>query len=108
MDTVKTEVNFKNRKDFFRSKYQIPTALKMKVMANMNWKSIKTVSYTHLDVYKRQDMDLFESDLLDSLAFAELLVAFEEQLGVVIAPSEVERKDMDTPNKIIELVKARS
>lgn len=59
-------------------------------------------------VWEDRDMDLFESDLLDSLAFAELLVAFEEQLGIVIAPSEVERKDMDTPNKIIELVKARS
>ncbi len=59
-------------------------------------------------VWDDRDVNLLESDLLDSLAFAELLVAFEEQLGVVIAPSEVSRTDMDTPNKIIELVKARS
>ena len=53
------------------------------------------------------DIDLFETDLLDSLSFAELLVAIEETFGVVIAPSEVERDDINTPNKLIELVKER-
>lgn len=53
------------------------------------------------------DIDLFENDLLDSLTFAELLVELEEQLGVVVSPSEVERSDMNTPNKIIALVKSR-
>lgn len=58
----------------------------------------------------REDMDLnlFEEDLLDSLAFTELLVAIEEQFGIVISPSEVERKDVETPAKIIELIRARS
>lgn len=54
------------------------------------------------------DMDLFEEDLLDSLGFAELLVNIEEELGVIIAPSEVERNDMNTVNKILVLVKSRS
>lgn len=53
------------------------------------------------------NMELFESDLLDSLGFAELLAGLEEELGVVIAPSEVEREDMDTPGKIIALVKSK-
>lgn len=53
------------------------------------------------------DIDLFETDLLDSLAFAELLFAVEENFGVIIAPSEIERDDMSTPNKIIELIKVR-
>lgn len=53
------------------------------------------------------DMELFESDLLDSLGFAELLAELDEELDVVIAPSEVAREDMDTPRKIIELVKSK-
>lgn len=58
-------------------------------------------------VKEDMDMELFESDLLDSLGFAELLAELEEELGVVIAPSEVAREDMDTPGKIIQLVKSK-
>lgn len=54
------------------------------------------------------DMDLFESDLMDSLGFAEMLVSIEDQLGIVIAPSEVAREDIKTPNKILALVASRS
>lgn len=53
------------------------------------------------------DINLFEEELLDSLAFTELLVAIEEQFGIVISPSEVERSDVETPNKIIALIQAR-
>ena len=58
----------------------------------------------------REDLtiNLFEEDLLDSLSFVELLVELEDNLGVVISPSEVTREDMDTPNKIINLIKTRS
>ncbi len=60
------------------------------------------------DVVKEDlDIDLFENDLLDSLTFTELLVSLETELGVVISPSEVERSDMNTPNKIIALVTSR-
>lgn len=54
------------------------------------------------------DLNLFEEDLLDSLAFTELLVAIEEQFGVILSPSEVERADVETPNKIIALIRSRS
>ena len=37
-------------------------------------------------------MNLFEEDLLDSLSFVELLVELEDNLGVVISPSEVTRE----------------
>ena len=50
------------------------------------------------------DMDLFEEGLLDSLAFAELLFSIEENFGVVLAPSEVERTEINTANKIINLM----
>ena len=61
------------------------------------------------DVFREDfDMDLFEADLLDSLGFAELLVTIEEEFQVVISPSEVERTDMNTVNKILAVIKARS
>lgn len=59
------------------------------------------------DVKEDMEMELFESGLLDSLGFAEFLVELEEQFEIVIAPSEVEREDIDTPEKILKLVEAR-
>lgn len=59
-------------------------------------------------VMEDTEQELFDSGLMDSLAFAEFLVELEERFGVVIAPSEVERKDIDTPEKILKLVEARS
>ncbi|RDU22269.1 D-alanine--poly(phosphoribitol) ligase subunit DltC [Anaerosacchariphilus polymeriproducens] len=54
------------------------------------------------------DVELFESDLLDSLGFAELLAEIELTFGVFISPSEIERSEINTPNKIIAMIKARS
>lgn len=58
----------------------------------------------------KEDLDvaLFDNDLLDSLTFAELLVEIEEHFDVIISPSEVSREDMDTPNKIINMINSRS
>ena len=53
------------------------------------------------------DMDLFEEELMDSLAFAELLAMIEDELGVVISPSEVVRSQVNTANKIIALVEEK-
>ena len=57
----------------------------------------------------RSDMDinLLEEDLIDSLDYTELLVGIEDALGVVMAPSELKREEMDSPNKIIEQVMKR-
>lgn len=59
------------------------------------------------EVRNNLDMDLFEEGLLDSLAFAELLFEVEESFGVIIAPSEIERSDINTANKIISLISER-
>ena len=48
--------------------------------------------------------ELFESGLLDSMAFAEFLVELEDRLGIVIAPSQVEREEIDTPDKLVAKV----
>ena len=58
-------------------------------------------------VREERDMDLFEEGLFDSMAAIELLVAIEDAFGVDIAPTEVEREDMNTVNLIIARVAER-
>ena len=53
------------------------------------------------------DEDLFELGFLDSMAAIELLVSLEEELGASIAPTEVERSEMNTANKIVAQVAKR-
>lgn len=55
-------------------------------------------------VREERDIDLFEAGLLDSMAAIEVLVAIEEQFGVEIAPTAVERDQMNSVNKIMERV----
>ena len=60
------------------------------------------------DIVKKDlDIDIFETGLIDSLTFAELLVEIEDDFGVVIAPSEIDRRDINTPNKIVGLIQKR-
>lgn len=59
------------------------------------------------DVYDQRDTDLFETGMLDSMGAIDLLVEIEDQFGVVIAPTEIERSDMNTVNKIIARVQER-
>ena len=58
-------------------------------------------------VREARDVDLFDAGLLDSLAAIEVLVGIEENFGVEIAPTAVERKEMNTVNKIIDQIAAR-
>lgn len=58
-------------------------------------------------VREERDIDLFEAGLLDSLAGIEVLVAIEERFGVEITPTEVERAEMNSVNKIIDRVAER-
>lgn len=58
-------------------------------------------------VWEERDLDLFDEGLFDSLAAIEFLVNVEDEFGVVIAPTEVEREEMNTPNKIIARVAER-
>ncbi|HIU24771.1 D-alanine--poly(phosphoribitol) ligase subunit DltC [Olsenella sp. Marseille-QA0557] len=58
-------------------------------------------------VRDHENDDLFELGLLDSMAAIELLVGLEDEFGVSIAPTEVPREEMNTPNKILEQVRRR-
>ena len=59
------------------------------------------------DVRTHRDIDLFETGLLDSLGAIDLLVEIEDEFGVVIAPTELEREEMNTVDKIIARVQER-
>lgn len=59
-------------------------------------------------VKSNPDIDLFETDLMDSLGFAELLADVEDELGILIAPSEVDRSTFNTPNRILTYLEKRS
>lgn len=59
------------------------------------------------EVREHLDEDLFELGFLDSMAAIELLVGLEDELGVSIAPTEVERSEMNTVNKIVAQVVKR-
>lgn len=54
-----------------------------------------------------RDVDLFEEEVLDSLGAIEVLVAIKKQFGVQISPTELEREDMNTVDKIIARVSER-
>lgn len=58
-------------------------------------------------VREDRDINLLDEDLIDSLDYVEMLVKFETGFGIVMSPSEYTREQMDTPNKIIEQVKAK-
>lgn len=58
-------------------------------------------------VLEERDINLLENDLIDSIDYIELLITFEEEFGVKMAPSELTREEMDTPNKIVEQVMKR-
>lgn len=60
------------------------------------------------EVRDHRDEDLFELGFLDSMAAVELLVDIEDEFDVSIAPTEVEREEMNTVNLIIEQVEKLS
>jgi len=47
-------------------------------------------------------VNLFDSGRLDSLGIIELIVAIEDKFNIILDPAIVEKKDIDTPTKLIE------
>ena len=46
------------------------------------------------------DLNLFEAELLDSLAIIEVLLQIEERLCLKLQPTDIDREDMATVNKL--------
>ena len=53
------------------------------------------------------DINLLEEGLMDSLDYTSLIIMLEDELGIVISPSEYTREESDTPAKIIEIVRSK-
>ncbi len=58
-------------------------------------------------IYRNKDVNLFETGLIDSMGFIELLVAIEDDFDIEIDPSEINKDEMSTPNQLIEFVRSR-
>jgi len=54
------------------------------------------------------ETDLFETGVLDSLAFVELLLQLEQQFGVTTAVDDLEAENFKTISRIAEFVVERS
>lgn len=50
------------------------------------------------------DIDLLENEILDSLAFIELLTALEEEFDIEIQPTQVDANTWRNIDNIVELV----
>ncbi|WP_321835112.1 D-alanine--poly(phosphoribitol) ligase subunit DltC [Clostridium butyricum] len=53
------------------------------------------------------DLNLFDEGLLDSLAIIEVLLKIEENLGIKLQPTDLEREDMSTVNKMTVFLENR-
>jgi len=60
------------------------------------------------DLRKECDVNLFDSGRLDSLGIIELIVAIEDNFNIKLDPAIVGRKDIETPNKLIEYLQTFS
>lgn len=59
------------------------------------------------DISEDLDLDLFDAGLLDSLAIIEVLLQIEEKLGIKLQPTDLEREDMSTVNKLTSFLESR-
>lgn len=55
---------------------------------------------------ENRDIDLLKNEILDSLAFIELITALEEEFDIEIQPTQVEPNIWRNIKKIADLVKS--
>ncbi|WP_374284979.1 D-alanine--poly(phosphoribitol) ligase subunit DltC [Lactococcus sp.] len=53
------------------------------------------------------DMDLFEESILDSMKAIMLIIELENAFDISLPPSEMDREDWNTANKIILRIKEK-
>ena len=59
------------------------------------------------EIRDNQDLDMFENEMLDSLAIIEVLLGIEDKLDLSLQPTGLERKDMATVNNLVDFLKDR-
>ena len=55
-------------------------------------------------VKKDTSINLYDNMLMDSLALIELTEGLEDELGIVLQPTQLSREDLETPENIIRAV----
>ena len=65
---------------------------------------INLTGFTELK--ENKDIDLLENEILDSLAFLELITALEEEFNVEIQPTQINPNTWRSVEKITELIKS--
>ena len=58
------------------------------------------------ELKENKDIDLLENEILDSLAFVELITVLEEEFDIEIQPTQVNPETWRNVEKIIELIKS--
>ena len=58
-------------------------------------------------IYSDPNINLVEEGLMESLDFITLIVELNDTFDILISPVEFSREEMDTPNKIIEIVRSK-
>lgn len=53
------------------------------------------------------DLDVFENGLLDSFGIIELLCAIEENVGISLQPTDLERSDVATINNLVKFLESK-
>ena len=59
------------------------------------------------EIRDNQDLDMFENEMLDSLAIIEVLLGIEDKLDLSLQPTDLERTDMATVNNLVDFLKDR-
>ena len=59
------------------------------------------------EVRTNPEMDLFGTQVLDSMRVVELIVELDEKFGVQVSPAEFDREGWSTPDKFVRDVEAR-
>ena len=58
-------------------------------------------------IYTNPNINLVEEGLMESLDFITLIVELSDAFDISISPAEFRREEMDTPNKIVEIVQSK-
>ena len=59
------------------------------------------------EIRDEKDIDLFESGLLDSLGIIEVLLKIEENFGLKLQPTDLEREDMATVDNLVKFLEKK-
>ncbi len=59
------------------------------------------------EVIRNPELELFGSQVLDSMRVVELIVRLDEDFSITISPAEFDREAWATPTKFVQDVEAR-